>query len=106
MTQVDFLFFLGAAFLGAAVVGWVCFLEVSYRLERQHRRAAPIRLGLSTARAAREIVAQPPTTADRSREQLHIARAEPKRKARAAQAVFLKAREATEPAQTPRRFYA
>jgi hypothetical protein len=73
MMEADFWFFLGAASLSAAVIGWVCFLEVSYRLERRRRRAGLIGLaGLKTAREASEIVQQPPTAAVRSREHLRL----------------------------------
>jgi hypothetical protein len=70
MTEAGFWFVLGSASISAAVIGWVCFLEVSYVLERRRRRAASTGLaGLKTARV-REIVPQPPTTAASSREQL------------------------------------
>jgi len=73
MMEADFWFFLGAVSLSAGVIGWVCFLEISYRLERRRRRAGSIGLaGLTTARGASEIVQQPPTAAVRSREHLRL----------------------------------
>ncbi len=73
MMEADFWFFLGAVSLSAGVIGWVCFLEISYRLERQRRRAGSIGLtGLKTARRASEIVQQPPTAAVRSRAHLRL----------------------------------
>jgi hypothetical protein len=67
MTTADFWFMFGAASVSAMVIGWVCFLEISYRLERQRHRAALAGLaGLKTAGAAREDIPQPPTAADRS----------------------------------------
>lgn len=73
MMEADFAFFLVAVSLSAGVIGWVCFLEISYRLERRRRRAASIGLaGLKTSRAARHIVLQPATNADRSQEQLRL----------------------------------
>src|SRR5579864_4161952 len=73
MAEADFWFLLVAASLSAAVIGWVCFLELSYRLERRRRRAfATGRAKLNTARATCEIVAPSPPTAFRSREQLRL----------------------------------
>ena len=76
MTEADFWFLLGAASLSAVVIGWVCFLEVSYRLERRRRRgAASIGLpGLKMAGAALEILPQPLTSAHVSQGQLRITR--------------------------------
>lgn len=85
MTEVDFWFLFGAASVSAAVIGFVCWLEVSYRLERQRRCAASIALaGLKTTGVAPEIAPQPPTTAEHSGERLRIACAEPKGEARIA----------------------
>jgi len=113
MTEVDFLFLFGAVLVSAAVIGWVCFLEVGYRLERQRHRAALTGLaGLETAGAAHEIIPKPPTAADRSREQIRIARADSKAEAKNARASALvasvKACQAseTEQTQTPLRFCA
>lgn len=110
MTEVDFWFVSGAATLSAAIIGWVCFLEVRYRLERQRRRAASIGFaGLKTAKAVREIVPRPRTTAAFSREQLRIACPDPKGEAKIAhafaQVASLKACEA-ERTQTPLPFCA
>jgi hypothetical protein len=72
MTEADFWFLLGAASINAAVIGWVCFLEVSYRLERRCRRACSIGLaGLKTATDA--VVLPPPTAGVRSRRAIAIA---------------------------------
>jgi len=35
MTNVGFWFLLGAAFVSAAVISWVCFLELIYQRERR-----------------------------------------------------------------------
>jgi hypothetical protein len=73
MTNVGFWFLFGAAFVSAAVIGWVCFLELTCQLERRRsrKRAAPTSLsGLQTAGAGREILLQPRKPADGFREQL------------------------------------
>jgi hypothetical protein len=73
MTEADLWFLVGSASLSAAVIGFVCFLELSYRLERRCRRAAAMELaGLSAARATHDVVAQLPTTEIRHREQLRL----------------------------------
>jgi hypothetical protein len=79
MTNVGFWFLFGSGFVSAAVIGWVCFLELTYQLERRrsHQRAATISLaGLQTAGAAREILLQPRQPADSVREQLRSTCAE------------------------------
>ena len=58
MTEANFWFLLGAASISAAVIGWVCFLEVSYRLERRRRRACSI--GLAGLKTATHAVVRPP----------------------------------------------
>ena len=71
MTEPGFWFLLGSASISAAVIGWVCFLEVSYRLGRRWRRAFSIgRAGLEKATDA--VVLPPPTAGVRSREQLRL----------------------------------
>ena len=72
MTNVGFWFLFGSAFVSAAVIGWVCFLELTYRLERRcsRQRAAAISLaGLQTAGAARENLLPPRQPADGFQEQ-------------------------------------
>ena len=79
MTNVGFWFLFGSAFVSAAVIGWVCFLELTYQLERRRsrKRAAPTSLsGLQTAGAGREILLQPRQPADSVREQLRSTCAE------------------------------
>jgi hypothetical protein len=81
MAEGDFWFFLGAVSLSAGVIGWVCFLEISYRLERRRRRAGSI--GLARLKTATETVVLPlPAAGVRSREQLPllVRTAVPKRK--------------------------
>ena len=79
MTEANFWFLLGAASISAAVIGWVCFLEVSYRLERRCRRACSI--GLAGLKTATVVLPLPPAGA-RSRGQLRllVRTAVPKRK--------------------------
>jgi hypothetical protein len=83
MTNVGFWFLVGSAFISAAVIGWVCFLELTYQLERRRsrQRAATISLaGLQTAEAAREISLQPRQSAHGFREQSRSPCAEPEAK--------------------------
>ena len=79
MTNVGFWFLVGSAFISAAVIGWVCFLELTYQLERRRSRqhaASTSLAGLQTAGAAREILLQPRQPADSVREQLRSTCAE------------------------------
>jgi hypothetical protein len=79
MTNIGFWFFFGSAFVSAAVIGWVCFLELTYQLERRRSRQradATSLAGLQTAGAAREILLQPRQPADDLREQSRSACAE------------------------------
>jgi hypothetical protein len=110
MTNVGFWFLFGSAFVSAAVIGWVCFLELTYQLERRRSRqhAATISLaGLQTAGAAREILLQPRQPADGFQEQSRSAgvEAEVKIAHAFAQAAALRARQANggEP-ETPVQF--
>jgi hypothetical protein len=71
MTNVGFWFLFGSGFVSAAVIGWVCFLELTYQLERRRspRHAASTSLaGLQTI-GAREILLQPRQSAHGFREQ-------------------------------------
>jgi hypothetical protein len=87
MTTADFWFMFGAASISAMVIGWVCFLEISYRLERQRHRAPLAGLaGLKTAGAAREDVPQPPTAAYRLQEHIPNARVDSEGKMKIAHA--------------------
>jgi hypothetical protein len=110
MTEVDFWFLFGATLLSAAVIGWVCFLEVSYRLHRQRYRALIGLPGLDTEGEARKIVRQHPTAMDHPRERLRLA--DPKGKPKIAHAwplvTSLNVHQApeTERIQTTRRFCA
>jgi len=78
MTNVGFWFLFGSAFVSAAVIGWVCFLELTYQLERRSRDAAAQSSlsGLQTTATAREILSQPLQPTDSSREQSRSACAE------------------------------
>jgi hypothetical protein len=102
MTKVDFWFFFGAAFFSATVIGWVCFLEVTYRRERERHRS--VSTGFRTAGAAHEI-GPTPTAADRSRDKLLVS--DPM-ETKVAHLPALKASQGsrTEQTQTARRFCA
>ena len=72
MTNVGFWFLFGGAFISAAVISLVCFLEVSFQLgRRSHKRAPATSLsGFQIAGAAREILLRPRKAADGFREQI------------------------------------
>ena len=72
MTNVGFWFLFGSGFVSAAVIGWVCFLELTYQLERRRSRqhaAATSLAGLQTAGEACENLLQPRQPADGFQEQ-------------------------------------
>lgn len=61
MTNAGFWFLFGAAFVSAAVISWIGFLELTYQRERRRsRNDAPATSlpGFQTAGAAREILSR------------------------------------------------
>jgi len=78
MTNVGFWFLFGAAFVSAAVISWIGFLELTYQLERRHsRKHAPATSlpEVRTAGTARDVL-QPRKPAAGFREQICRACAE------------------------------
>lgn len=107
MTNVGLWFLSFAAFVSAAVIGWVAFLELTYQRGRwRSRKLAPAGFsGFQAAGTAREPVLHPRKRADVFRERVRSARAEAEVKIShtPAQVASLKARQ-VEGEQTPLQF--